>query len=109
MFGGIDPRQMQSMMKKMGIKTEEIDANEVVIKGEKTIVIKNPKVTLMEVQGQKTFQIMGDIEEAKTELFNEEDVMLVAEKTGKTKEDAKKALEESNGDIAEAILTLSSQ
>ena len=52
MFGGMDPKKMQTMMKKMGIKTEEINADEVIIKGDKNMVIKNPHVTVMEVQGQ---------------------------------------------------------
>ena len=30
--GGLDPKKMQGMMKKLGIKQEEIDAQEVTIK-----------------------------------------------------------------------------
>ena len=104
MFGGVDPKQMHAMMKKMGIKTEEIRASEVVIKGEKTLVIKNPQVTMMEVQGQKTFQIVGEISESNK--YTEEDAKLVMEKTGKTLEEATEALEKVEGDIAEAILLL---
>ncbi|NYZ79955.1 nascent polypeptide-associated complex protein [Candidatus Micrarchaeota archaeon] len=107
MFGGIDPKQMSAMMKKMGIKTDDIEASEVVIKGKKTIVIRNPHVTMMEVQGQKTFQVMGDVSETSAPAFTEEDAELVAEKTGHSKEEAKKALSETNGDIAEAIVLLS--
>jgi nascent polypeptide-associated complex subunit alpha len=103
MFGGIDPKQMAGMMKKMGIKTENIEAEEVVIKGPKTIVIKEPSVTMMDVQGQKTFQIMGRIEERED---NSEDVKLVAEQAGASEEEARKALDDSNGDIAAAILKL---
>ena len=106
MMGGMNPRQMQSMMKQLGVKTEEINATEVVIKGEKNYVIKNPKVTMMEVQGQKTFQIAGEISETENSEISEEDSELVAEKTGKTKEEAKKALQETKGDIAEAIMSL---
>ena len=106
MMGGMNPRQMQSMMKQLGVKTEEINATEVVIKGEKNYVIKNPKVTMMEVQGQKTFQIAGEISETENSEISEEDIELVAEKTGKTKEEAKKALQETKGDIAEAIMSL---
>jgi len=36
----------------------------------------------------------------------EEDVKLVADQTGKSMEEAKKALEESGGDLAKAILLL---
>jgi len=102
-LGGIDPKQMSSIMKKMGIKTEEIEAEEVVIKGKRTIVIKEPKVTQIDMQGQKTFQIAGRIEESE-EKGNDAD--LVMEQTGATREEAERALEETKGDIAEAILRL---
>jgi len=105
MFGGIDPKQMASMMKKMGIKTENIEATEVIIKGPKTIVIREPQVSIVEMQGQKTFQITGRIEE-KIEEASSEDIHMVMEQTGASEENARKALEESNGDIAEAIMKL---
>jgi len=38
----------------------------------------------------------------------EEDVRLVADQTGKSLEEARKALEESGGDLAKAILLLQS-
>jgi len=103
-LGGIDPKQMASMMKKMGIKTETIDAKEVIIKGQKTIVIKNPTVTVVDMQGQKTYQIMGNAEEKKEE--SREDLELVMEQTGSTEDEARGALDESEGDIAVAILKL---
>ncbi len=100
---GMNPKQMQALMKKLGMKTTEIPAQEVIIKGEKQIVIKNPQVMLMEIQGQKTFQITGEITEEKT---NEEDIKIIMEKTGCSREEAKKALEEEK-DLAAAILKLS--
>jgi len=60
----------------------------------------------MNVKGQKTYQIAGIPEVAKK--MSEEDVNLVAEKTGKNIEDARKALNEADGDIAQAIINLSS-
>ena len=104
MLGGIDPRQMDALMKKMGIKSQSIDAEEVVIKGPKTIVIKEPQVTMMEVQGQKTFQISGRVEESVEE--NEDDLKVIMEQTGASEEEARKALDDSQGDIAEAIIKL---
>jgi len=103
-LGGIDPKQMAGMMKKMGIKTETIDAKEVIIKGQKTIVIKNPTVTVVDMQGQKTYQIMGTAEEKKEE--NREDLDLVMEQAGATEDEARGALDEAEGDIALAILKL---
>jgi nascent polypeptide-associated complex subunit alpha len=100
MFGGIDPSKIQGMMKKMGIKQEEIDASRV--------IIENPNVVKINMQGQDSFQITGDIsEEEDSSLIKEEDIEAVMEKTGKNKKEAQKALEEANGDLAEAILALS--
>ena len=42
----------------------------------------------------------------KKEEIPKEDIDLVVEQTGKTTQEAKKALEETKGDIAEAILKL---
>ncbi len=104
MLGGIDPKQMAGLMKKMGIKTESIDAKEVIIRGSKTIVIKNPQVTVVDMQGQKTYQVIGNAEEKKEE--NKEDLDLVMEQTGATEDEARVALDEAEGDIALAILKL---
>ena len=38
--------------------------------------------------------------------INEEDIKTVMEQTGKSKEEAKSAIEDTNGDLAEAILKL---
>ncbi len=109
MFGGLDPKKMQAMMKQMGIKNEEVDALRVVIEGsEKNIVIEPASVQKIIMQGQTTFQIAGEIrEESKEEGIKQEDINLVMEKTGKSEEESKSALEKANGDIAEAIVSLS--
>lgn len=110
MFGmpKIDPKKMQAMMKQMGIAQEEIDAERVVIekKDNSKIVIENPSVQKIKMQGQESFQISGEAHEESAEAFSDEDVKLVAEKAGKSEDEAKEALEKSNGDIAEAILKL---
>lgn len=108
MFDGINPKQMQAMMKQMGIKNEEIDALRVVIEcADKNIIIEPASVQKIVMQGQQTFQVAGEIrEESKAEEISDEDINLVSEKTGKSKKEAKKALDESGGDIAEAIMKL---
>jgi len=110
MFGGINPGQMKAMMNKMGIKQEEIDASKVIIEkndGNK-IVIDNPNVQKMTMQGQESWQITGEArEESAAEEISEDDVKMVAERTGKSEKEARSALEEANGDIAEAIVKLS--
>ena len=107
MFGGIDPKKMQAMMKQMGIKQEEIEAVRVIIEGnDKRIVIDNPSVVKVVMQGQESFQISGESREEGVG-FSVEDINLVMEKTRKGEDEVKEALEET-GDIAEAILKLSS-
>src|SRR4030042_1349342 len=106
MFPNIDPKKMQAMMKQMGLSQNEISASKVIIEkkdGDK-IVIKNPSVTKIKMQGQESFQITGDISEE--ENFSEKDIPTIVEKTGCSEKEAKEALEET-GDLAEAILKLS--
>ncbi|NCN99148.1 nascent polypeptide-associated complex protein [Candidatus Pacearchaeota archaeon CG10_big_fil_rev_8_21_14_0_10_35_219] len=104
-LGGMNPKKMQGLMKQMGINQDEIEADRVVIeKGDGNIVIENPKVMKITMQGQESFQVTGDIKEE--EGFNEGDVKMIMEKTGKSEDEAKKALEETS-DIAEAIVKLS--
>lgn len=110
MFPGVNPKQMQAVMRQMGISQEEIDAERVTIEksdGSK-IIINNPSVQRITMQGQETFQIAGDIsEESAKEEISEKDIKTVMEKTGCTHEQAKKVLESTSGDLAEAILELS--
>ncbi|MEK6892084.1 MAG: nascent polypeptide-associated complex protein [Nanoarchaeota archaeon] len=110
MFPGMNPRDVQKAMKRLGIRQEEIDAEIVIIKtADKDIIIKNPQVSRVNMGGQETFQIAGDIEESgrsgKVEI-NDDDVATVVGQTNCTREEALDALEESNGNLAEAILKL---
>jgi nascent polypeptide-associated complex subunit alpha len=114
MPGRMNPRQMQQMMKRLGINVREIEnVEEIIIRTDtKEYVFDNAEVTVMDAQGQKTYQISGRPriierkEKVKEEGIPEEDINLVAEQTGKSKEQAKKALEQTKGDIAEAIMKL---
>lgn len=105
----INPKKMQAMMKQIGIKQEEIDAERVIIeKSDGKIVINNPSVTKINMQGQETFQISGDISEesGENQKDTEKDITTIMEKTGCSEEQAKEALEKTH-DLAEAILSLS--
>lgn len=95
-------------MKKMGIRQEDIDASEVIIKTpEKNIIIRNPEVSKINMGGQETFQIAGDVsEEAAEPEISKEDLQTVMEQADCSEEEARDALEESRGDLAEAILKL---
>jgi nascent polypeptide-associated complex subunit alpha len=106
MFGGMDKRQMEKMMKQMGIASEEVDAQEVIIKtGGKELVIANPQVTKIKMGGQETFQIAGKVTERTADAFSEDDINMVMEQTGVSEARAKEALK-SEGDLAKAILKL---
>lgn len=111
MFPGLgNPKQMQGMLKKMGISQEDVSAEKVIIEktdGDK-IIIENPSITKIKMQGNESFQITGDIsEESGDEGISEEDIKTIIEKTGVSEETAKKTLEKNNGDLAETILELS--
>ena len=99
---------MQAVMKQMGMVQEDIPASKVII--EKTddnkIIIDNPSVIKIKMQGQETFQISGDVHEEEVVSILENDIRTVMEKTNCTEEQAKEALEDT-GDLAEAILKLS--
>lgn len=109
MMPGMNPRQMKKMMQKMGIKQQDIDAESVIIKTpDKDIIISNPSVTKVNMMGQDTFQITGQISEQSSEPeISEEDVKTVMEKANVSEDEAKKALEENDGDLAKAIIGLS--
>ncbi len=108
----INPREARRMMQRMGMNMSPMDVQEVVLKTrDKEISIANPEVAVIEVQGQKMFQISGgEIKEKMLEKkpsFPEEDVQLVAQQAKVGLEQARAALEETNGDLAQAILLLS--
>ena len=110
MFPGVNPRQMQQMMRKMGIQQQEINATEVIIKtADKEIIITNPSVAKVNMMGQETFQISGEINERSISTspeISEEDIKTVMEQANVSHAAAKKAIEEANGDLAKAIMNL---
>lgn len=111
MIPGVNPRQMQQMMRQMGMSQTELEAEQVVIKlkSGKQLVFENPNVQQIKMQGQETFQLMGtysELEEKAQITISEDDVEMVAEQANVSKDKAKEALENNNGDIAEAIVSL---
>lgn len=111
----VNPREAKRMMQRMGMSMDAVaDVQEVIIKtSSKEIKIEEPEVAILDVQGQKIYQITGGkitekAAERKVSAVAEEDVRLVADQTGKSAEEARKALEESGGDLAKAILLLQS-
>jgi nascent polypeptide-associated complex subunit alpha len=114
----MNPRDAKRMMQRMGMNMEGVeDVTEVIIRTPtKEIVVEEPEVAIVNVQGQKIFQIAGgkvserapQREAGATPTVSEEDVQLVAGQTGKSVEKAREALLECGGDLAKAILLLQS-
>ena len=116
----MNPREQRRMMQRMGMNMNAVpDVQQVIIRtNSKDIVIDEPEVAILEVQGQKIYQVIGGLvsEQAPSQrqaakpaaAYSEEDVRLVADQTGKSLEKAKEALEECQGDLAKAILLLQS-
>jgi len=112
----MSPREAKRMMQRMGLSMGSVeDVERVIIKtSSKEITIEEPEVSILEMQGQKIFQVTGGkisekAAERKAPTIPEEDVRLVADQTGKSSEEARKALEECGGDLAKAILLLQSK
>jgi nascent polypeptide-associated complex subunit alpha len=116
----MNPREQRRMMQRMGMNMDSVpDVEQVVIRtSSKEIVVEQPEVAILEMQGQKIFQVIGgNVTERASQstvagapkfVVSEEDVKLVADQTGKSVEEARNALEECEGDLAKAILLLQS-
>jgi nascent polypeptide-associated complex subunit alpha len=110
MIPGVNPRQMKQMMRRMGIQQVEIPATEVIIKTpDKELVITDPQVSKVNMMGQDTIQVVGEMHERELSaalVISEDDVKTVMEQANVSEEEAKKALEEAGGDLAKAIMEL---
>jgi len=124
-FRGTSPRQIERMMKRMGIEQEELDGvKEVIIRfGDKEWVIADAHVLMIKQSGVDSYQVTGPkkereltlggsgreaakASEKKTMEIPVEDAALVAGQTGVSIEVAMSALRETDGDLAAAILKL---
>lgn len=122
--GRNNPKQLAAMMRQMGIEMEELkDVEEVIIRlPDREIVLRDADVSKMKARGEITWQIMGketsrprtDKEQAPAiapsppvkATITQEDIDLVASQANVSKDAARKALEATNGEPAEAILKL---
>lgn len=102
----ISPRKLEKMARRMGIQSAQIEAEEVVIRtSSKDIIIHNPSVAKIDMMGQETFQVSGEIEERDKSGFSDDDAEMVADRAGVSLDEARDALEKFGG-IAEAIMGL---
>lgn len=101
----MDPRKMKMMMRQLGIKSEDLTAKRVIFETQSgRLVVDDPQVTVMEIGGQKTYTVVGRAREEKGAAeIPDSDIEMVSEQAGVSKEKARAALEETKGDIAEAI------
>lgn len=116
----MSPRDMKRMMKKMGIDVdiEDVpDAERVIVQRTSGVryIIDSPQVTIMKMKGQTIIQVIGELreelEQAREEAvqIREEDIELVALEASVSLEEARRALEMTKGDLAQAILLLQSK
>jgi len=108
---GMNPRKMKMMMKRMGMEMEELDnIEEIIIRTpDKEYYFDDASVTIMTTHGQKTFQVIGEpkvTQRGGAPAVPEEDILIVMEQTGVDHDTARKALEENDGNPAEAIISL---
>jgi len=101
----MDPQKMQQMLKKLGMRMDNIKANQVIIKTDSgDITIDEPQVIKTTMKNQVVFQVSGDVKER---TFTDEDVKLIIEQTGiKDEEKIKKLLQQNDGDVARTIMKL---
>jgi nascent polypeptide-associated complex subunit alpha len=117
-------RQMQLMMRRLGMTTEEMpDVEEVIVRTKtKDHVFRVPEVTILTVQGVRTYQVVGNPEvRARSAAPDtaapaggpsmpaappEEDIRLVMEQANVSREEAIEALFQAHGAPAEAILQI---
>ena len=107
-------REMRRMLDRMGLEMKEVNnVQEVIIKTDtKEIIITKPSVTEMKAKDNSIFQVIADsYEERELELpvFSQEDISLVAQQAIVSPEEASKDLTEAKGDLARAILLLTTK
>ena len=129
--GPRNQRQMELMMRRLGMKTEEVPGVEEVIVRTRTNehVFRAPEVTILTVQGVRTYQVVGTPELRPRGVTSptppalssapatpaapasppEEDIRLVMDQANVSREEAIEALFQSGGAPAEAILKILSR
>jgi len=114
------PRELEKILKRMGIKVEEVDVAyvELKLKNGEVIRINSPTVALMRMpnkvlvyQIQTTEGSVQKVAPAATSATSEyqpseEDIALLIEQTGASREEVIKALVETKGDLVQAAMKL---
>jgi nascent polypeptide-associated complex subunit alpha len=104
-------REMRRMLDKMGLEMKDLgNIEEVIIKTEtKELYLIKPQVVEMKGKDSTIFQVVAtDIEEKERETpsLRDEDIVLVMQQANVSREKATQALMDAKGDLARAILNL---
>jgi nascent polypeptide-associated complex subunit alpha len=104
-------REMRRMLDKMGLEMKDLGSiEEVIIKTDtKELYLIKPQVIEMKGKDSTIFPVVAtNVEEKQRDIpvFKEEDVILVMQQATVSKEKAIQALIDSKGDMAQAILNL---
>src|SRR2546425_6060630 len=106
----INPREANRMMQRMGMQLKQIDdVTRVVIESAtKKIIIDEPEVAIVTVQGQTVYQIGGGRtrEEDPASANSGEDADLVAPQAGVSAEEAANALQQIGGCLPQTDIIL---
>ena len=114
---------METMMKRLGMTSETVPGVEEVVIRTRAVehVFKAPEVTILTVQGIRTYQVVGTPESRPRSAAGpaagaapapepsgppEEDIRLVMDQANVSREEAVEALEATHGAPAEAILRI---
>lgn len=113
-------RELERYLKRMGIKMEEVDASyvEIGLRNGDIIRIEGPTIALIKMPN-KLYIYQVQAPEASIKLKKpaqprqaqgytptDEDIALVMEQAGATREEAEQALKEANGDLVQAVMIL---
>ncbi len=129
--GPRNPKQLELMMRRLGMTSEEVpNVQEVIVRTKsKDHVFRSPEVTILTIQGTRTYQVVGHPEirprsagpvapgsaapaapgPAPASGPPEEDIRLVMEQANVSREEAIEALFQAKGAPAEAILQILSR
>ncbi len=119
---GANPREIKKLLKRMGLGNIDIDelsnvsAVDIRLLDGTTITVRNPQVSVIKMPNKMLiYQVQAS--EASVEKrreaaevpegeVNEDDISLVVEQTGASREEAVEALKASGGDIVQAVMSL---
>jgi len=109
----ISPREFRRLTQRIGLNIEELKGvQEVIIRlMDKELVFSDAKVQVIDAKGEKIYQIFGnpverELKEEEEVEIKDEDIRLVMDQTGASREEALEALKETGGDLAQAIILI---